>query len=87
MLAHAAGPFQPCCQRTTVAPICQSSSYNRPMVEDLVRSVSFRVGDSLYEAMRKAAEDDNRSLSNWIETVLKRELERRARDSEPDDNR
>jgi hypothetical protein len=57
------------------------------MVEDLVRSVSFRVGDSLYEAMRKAAEDDNRSLSNWIETVLKRELERRARDSEPDDNR
>lgn len=52
-----------------------------------MRSVSFRVGDSLYEAMRKAAEDDNRSLSNWIETVLKRELERRARDSEPDDNR
>jgi len=57
------------------------------MIEDLVRSVSFRVGDELYEAMRKAAEDDNRSLSNWIETVLKRELERRVRNSEPGDNR
>jgi hypothetical protein len=48
--------------------------------------VSFRVGDALYEQMRKAAEDDNRSLSNWIETVLKRELERRARNSQPDDD-
>jgi hypothetical protein len=52
-----------------------------------MKSVSFRVGDALYEAMRRAAEDDNRSLSNWIETVLKRELERRARDAQADGER
>jgi hypothetical protein len=40
-----------------------------------MRSVSFRVGDATYDRMRQAAERDNRTLSNWIETILLRHLD------------
>jgi hypothetical protein len=51
------------------------------MVDNLdVRSISFRVGDKTYDAIREEAERDNRTLSNWIETVLIREIERLRRD-------
>jgi predicted HicB family RNase H-like nuclease len=51
--------------------------------DDVVRSISFRVSDELHEAMRRAADDENRTLSNWIETTCKKaiaELEQRDRD-------
>ena len=59
------------------------------MVEDsdVAKSVSFRVGDELWEAMRKAAAAENRTLSNWIATVCQRavaEAERRQRDDKRD---
>ena len=55
-------------------------SYTRSMAEaDVARSapVSFRVSAELHEAMRQAAESENRSLSNWIETACKKALAER----------
>jgi hypothetical protein len=39
--------------------------------------ITFRVGADLHAAMQRAAEDENRPLSNWIETTLKRALAER----------
>lgn len=50
--------------------VCQTPSYNCGMLEDgVMKSVSFRVGDALYEAMREAAAAENRTLSNWLATL------------------
>jgi len=49
---------------------------------DPMRTVSFRCSTELYDEMRRAAEEQNRSLSNWIETVLKREVERQQEQQE-----
>lgn len=51
------------------------------MVEDsgVAKSVSFRVGDELWEAMRNAAAAENRTLSNWIATVCQRAIAEQQR--------
>ena len=52
-------------------------SYDRSMAEaNGARTVmvSFRVSAELAEQMRRAAEADNRPLSNWVETVCKKAL-------------
>ena len=40
-------------------------------------SITFRVTAELHERLQRAAEDENRPLSNWIETTLKRALAER----------
>jgi predicted HicB family RNase H-like nuclease len=40
-------------------------------------TMNFRTSEELSEEIRKAAAEDNRTLSNWLETVVRREIERR----------
>lgn len=39
------------------------------------RTVTLRLKDDMYEKFRKLAEDDNRSISNFIETSVLRSIE------------
>ena len=39
------------------------------------RTITLRLKDEIYEKFRKLAEDDNRSISNFIETSVLRSIE------------
>lgn len=39
------------------------------------KTVTLRMDDRLYKKLRKLAERDNRTLSNYIETTVKRHIE------------
>ena len=41
-------------------------------------NITFRCKDELKAALEKLAKAENRSLSNWIVTVLEAEIERRT---------
>lgn len=43
----------------------------------MARTVTLRLSDSAYEAVKQYAEEDQRSMNNWIETVLDAEDMRR----------
>jgi predicted HicB family RNase H-like nuclease len=50
---------------------------------DLMKWVSVRVGDPLYERIKAAAEADQRSISNWIGYELARILDEREGKTTP----
>jgi hypothetical protein len=45
-----------------------------------MRWVSMRVGDPLYERIRRAAEEDQRSISNWLAFEITKVLDDRDRE-------
>ena len=52
-----------------------------------VRFISVRVPDELHERIRAAAEDDRRSISNWVIITLEQALDELDRRKQGDEGR